>query len=107
MSVSSDNSEGDNIEFTAVNTGDYTIWLSMTGTDSEFTKYTKNPRSASKFSIRIDKNSDLVSQDNITFTNPITMVADKEHTESRNVPFLSKLVIRTNSTNTKIKIRWF
>ena len=100
-------SEGDNIEFTAVNIGDYTIWLSMTGDDEEFKKFTTKPRTAGMISIRVDKNSDLVSEDNIIFTNPITMVADKEHTESRNVPFVSKLVIRTNATNTKIKVRWF
>ena len=79
----------------------------MTGIDEEFKKFTTNPRSAAVFSIRIDKNADLVSEDNIVFTNPITMVADKEHREKRSVPFLSKLVVRTNSTNTKIKVRWF
>ncbi len=107
MGISGDSSEGDNIEFTAVNIGDYIIWLSMTGTDEEFKKFTTNPRAASSLSIRIDKNTDIISQDNITFTDPITMVADKEHTEKRDVPFLSKLVLRTNSTDTKIKVRWF
>ena len=79
MSVSGDSSEGDNIEFTAVSIGDYTIWLNLIGTDSEFTKYTTQPRAAGSLSIRVDKNTDLVSEDNIQFTDPITMVADKEH----------------------------
>ena len=107
MSISADSAEGDNIEFTAVTIGDYTIWLIKTGTDSEFIKYSTNPRAAGSLSIRVDKNSDLLTEDNVTFTNPITMVADKEHRETRSVPFLAKIIIRTNATNTKIKVRWF
>jgi len=107
MSEYGEELEGDNIEFTAVNIDDYTIWLSMTGIDTETTKFTTKPLSAKNLSIRIDKNSDLVQENNTVFTNPITMVADKEHVEKRNGHILSKIVIRTNATNTKIKVRWF
>ena len=105
--ISGEESYGDNIEFTASAIGDYTIWLSMTGTDSEFVKYTENPRSARKFAIRTDKNTDLVQLDNLAFTDPCQITADKAHIETRSVPTIVKLVIRTNSTNTMIKVRWF
>ena len=98
---------GDNIEFTANAINDYTIWLSMSGTDTETTKFPNNPQSARKFTIRTDKNASLVSLDNRIFTNPIKIVANKTHVERRNVPTIVKMVIRTTATVTKIKVRWF
>jgi len=104
-------SEGDNIEFTAVNIDDYTIFLqhnnNTSANDTATTKYSDNTTTARIVSIRVDKNSDLVQMNTVVFTNPITMVADKEHTEKRNVPIIGKLIIRTNAANTKIKVRWF
>ena len=98
---------GDNIEFTAVNIGDYTIWLSMGGTDTEFMKYPNNPKSARKFQIRTDKSTDLLGLDNLTFTNPCQITIDKPHIETRNVARIAKMKIRTTETNTMIKVRWF
>ena len=104
-------SEGDNIEFTAVAIGDYEIFLQhnikTSANDSEFEKYSDNSVTARKLIIRVDKNSDLIQMNEVIFTNPITMVADKAHVEQRTVPIIGRLKIRTNSTNTKIKVRWF
>ena len=103
--------EGDNIEFTAVKIGDYEIFLQhndkTSSDDTEFTKHSDNSTTAINISIRVDKNSDLIQMNKVIFTNPITMVADKEHKERRRVPIIGRMKIRTNSTNTKIKVRWF
>ena len=100
--------EGDNIEFTAVDIDTYTIWLSLEGIDTATKKHVvANPKTARKVSIRCDKNTDLIKMNNITFTNPVTIVADKEHVERRNVPLVSRIDLRTSSANTAIKIRWF
>ena len=100
-------SDGDNIEFTASAIGDYIIWLSETGTDSEFTKFTENPSSAQRFQIRADKNSQLVSINALTFTDTVTITADQNHIERRNTPTITRMTIRTTQTGTKLKIRWF
>ena len=104
-------SEGDNIEFTAVAIGDYEIFLhdntKTSANDEEFKKYSDNALTARKIAIRVDKNSDLLQLNELVFTNPITMVADKAHIEQRNVPIIGRMKIRTNATNTAIKVRWF
>ena len=109
---------GDNIEFTASAIGDYEIFLqhneNTSANDTEFKKYPDVQfgidgfgTTARKFFIRIDKNTDLVEMNGIAFTNPITMVADKSHKEERTNAFAFKLKIRTLSTDTMIKVRWF
>ncbi len=111
MSQWSLGSEGDNIEFTAVNIDDYTIFLqhnnNTSANDTATTKYPNNTTTASVVSIRVDKNADLVQMNGLVFTDPTTIITDKEHTEKRNVPIISKIILRTNSTNTQIKVRWF
>lgn len=99
--------EGDNIEFLATTVGDYIIWLGMSGTDSATTKYADNPRSAEKLEIRMDKAGSLVSENNTTFTNPSTILANKSHIETRTSPVITKITLRTGSTNTQVKVRWF
>ena len=104
--------DGDSIEFTAVNLGDYTIYFNRdqdAEADTEFLKHPKagNGQTARRFTVRTDKNADLVTMDNRIFTNPSQITADKPHIEKRNVPSVSWIVIRTNSTNTMIKVRWF
>ncbi len=109
---------GDNIEFTAVAIGDYTIFLShpdnTSANDTEFNKYPNNQngrdgsgRTARKFLIRVDKNTDLVELNGLEFTDPGQITADKPWKETRNVQRIFKLKLRTNDTNTMIKVRWF
>ncbi len=103
--------EGDNIEFTAVNTGDYTIFLqhndNTSANDTEFTKYPDNSLTARKFEIRTNQNVDLVELNGRAFTNPATIIINKPHIETRNLPIISKIKIRTSVPNTAIKVRWF
>ena len=107
MSESGNEALGDNIEFTASAIGDYTLWLATDGTDTEFAKFTENPRAATKFTIRTDKNTDIVSIDETEFTDPIQITADKAHTETRTVARITRIKIRTTDTDTMIKLRWF
>ena len=103
--------DGDNIEFTAVDIDTYTIFLqhnsNTSANDTATKKYPDNTTTARKFSIRVDKNSSLIGVNERTFTDAETIVANKEKTETRNHPIIQKLVIRTTATNTKIKVKWF
>lgn len=99
--------EGDNIEFLAADIDDYTIWLGMDVADTATVKGPDNPRTASKLQIDMDKSGSLVSENNTTFTNPRTIIANKSHIETRTTPAIVKIVLRTGSTNTQIKVRWF
>ncbi len=111
MSQWSLESDGDNIEFTAAAIGDYTIFFQhndkTSSDDEEFIKYPDNTITARKFAIRTDKNADLIQVGDSVFTNPAQITIDKAHVETRNVPTIGKIKIRTGSTNTMIKVRWF
>jgi len=99
---------GDNIEFTAVDIADYTIWTNQTGTDTATTKFpSANPLTARKIEIRTNQSADLVKLNTIEFTDPVTIVINKAHIEQRNVPTINNMVIRTTVANTTIKVRWF
>lgn len=97
---------GENIEFTASSIGDYTIWFNADGTSSEFEKFADNPVRGRKFALRMDKSGKIVSMNGISFTDPITVTANNNHVEERNVPTIFKMVVRTESTNIVVRIRW-
>ncbi len=118
MSLGGLANEGDNIEFTAVNTGDYTIYLQhntrTSANDEEFIKYPNNQDgldgsglTAIKFTIRTNQSVDLISLNGIVFTNPTTIIINKAHTETRRVPIIGKMVIRVGVVKTTLKVRWF
>ena len=111
MSLGGLGNEGDNIEFTAVGIDDYTIFFqhndNTSADDTATIKYPNNTTTARNFQIRVDKNSDLLQMNERVFTNPVQITADQSHIEKRTVPMLSKIIIRTNATNTTIKVRWF
>ena len=107
MSQYASETVGDNIEFTASSIDTYTITFNQAGTDTETSKFSENRQTARKFIIRTNKNVDLLRINSTTFTDPITIIADKAHTEKRNVPVINKIQIRTTATNTTIKVRWF
>ncbi len=109
---------GDNIEFTAVATGDYEIFLqhnsNTSANDTEFEKYPDNPdgtdgsgKTARKFTLRTNQSVDIVELNGVAFTDPITVIINKAHTELRNTPIIFKMKIRTGVANTAIKVRWF
>lgn len=103
---------GDNIEFTAVNAGTYVLNLAQ-GTDSEFVKNaTPDPNktlllTARCFSLKTDQNVNITKMNGRTFTNPISVILNKEHTEKRNNPVIMQLTLDVQTANTKIALRWF
>ena len=108
MSQYASETVGDNIEFTAVDIDDYIITFNKTGTDTATSKFPiANTQTARKFIVRVDQTTDLIQINSIIFTDPIQITIDKSHRETRNVPVINKIVLRTNTTNTKIKVRWF
>ena len=102
---------GDNIEFTAVDIDEYEIFFShpsnTSANDTATTKYPDNTRSARKFAIRCDKNTDLIEINGMGFTDPVLIVEDKPHRETRTIGLIFKIKLRTNAPNTVIKVRWF
>ena len=108
MSQYASETVGDNIECTAVDIDDYTITFNQRGTDTATSKFSiANTQTARKFIVRVDQTTDLIQINSIIFTDPIQITIDKSHRETRNVPVINKIVLRTNTTNTKIKVRWF
>ena len=97
---------GDNIEFTAIEIGDYTIYC-IEGTDSEFTKYAQNNTgTAKKFSLRTDQTVTILKENGITFSDPITVILNKEYVEKEDVAFLTSITLRVATASTAIKFRF-
>jgi len=102
-------SMGDNKEFTSTAIEDITIYFVHTNTSADDTATEKyfNISSATKYlNIRNDQTIQIVSMNDITFTDPITVVINKGHTEKLDVPNLWRMVIRTTTAGTNIKIRF-
>lgn len=98
---------GDNIEFTAVTIGDYTVFFAETGIDTSTSKYPDEATSATKFEIRSDQNAFLTQVGDREFTNPCKITKNLAHIETRDALSVSRVIIRTTVANTKLKIRWF
>ena len=111
MSQYGDDIPGDNIEFTAIDTGEYEIFLThntkTSADDTATEKYPNNPKTARKFIIRTNRSTDLLELNGVTFTNPITIILNKAHIETRNNASIFKMKLRTSVENTTIKVRWF
>ena len=100
---------GDNIEFTAVTPGDYTIFFNRTATDTEFAKYptSGNETRGRSFALRTDQNAHITDINGKTLTNPITIMKNQLHREKRRTPVLGNITVRISTANTAVKIRWF
>ncbi len=111
MSQYGDDIPGDNIEFTAVEVGEYEIFLThntnTSANDTATEKYPDNPKTARKFQIRTNQSIDLLELNGVAFTNPIAILINKAHIEARNNASIFKMKLRTGVANTAIKVRWF
>ena len=100
---------GENREFTSTAVEDITIiFVDATKTsadDTQTTKYVDNPSAVSKFFLRNNQTIQIVSINDITFTEPITVVLNKGHVERWDAPIIYKMVLRTTIAGTSIKIR--
>jgi len=107
-------SVGNNMEFSVANVSDVTVYFNQTGTDTDTAKYphsSDNSQTAScrKFSLRANKTIQIVGMNNITFKDPITVILNTTWTERFDPKFnapINKLVIRTTTTSTDVKLRW-
>ena len=95
--------DGENIEFTAVAIGDYTIYIAGTGTETDTTKYLNKGNLATGFTLRPSANVSIVTLGVKTFRTPISIstggMSQHKHLRDFNV-----IVIRTYSANTLIKL---
>lgn len=113
MTVAGTILEGDNKEFAVTTVSDVTVNFnngSFTSADDTATnKYLSNPMSPEFFAIRPNKAIKIVSINAIEFTDPISIGQDTTYAEFWNrgirKSFLNKMVLRTTTTNTLIKLR--
>jgi len=105
--------EGDNKEFYVADISDVTVYIGKSGKtsadDTATERYFNNAMtpiaSASKLSIRNDQTIQIVSMNGVTFTDPITIIINKGHTEIFDSPIIYKIVLRTTVVNTLIRMR--
>lgn len=105
--------EGDNKEFYVHSISDVTVYIKRTGytsaNDTETEKYFNNSMtpiaSASKINIRNNQTIKIVSMNGVNFTDPITVIINKGHTEKFDSPIIYKFVIRTTVADTLIRVR--
>ena len=111
-----DSSDGLNKEFGVAVISDVTVYIDSVNTSTNDTatlKYFDNQLTDSRASennaraifIRNDQAIQIISVNNSTFTDPITIAKDVGHRETWDKPHLWKLVIRTTVVNTNIRIR--
>lgn len=112
MSNVSEN-EGDNKEFTVVAKSDVTINIADssntsandTATNVYFNNNLSPFLSAKAFALRPNQTCQIISINGITLTDPYTAIINKGITEKYDAPTVWKMVIRTLTTNTHIKLR--
>ncbi len=105
--------EGENKEFYVADISDVTVYIGKSGytsaNDTATEKYFNNAMSpipsASKISIRSDQTVQIVSMNAVIFTDPVTVIINKGHTELFDTPMIYKLVLRTTVANTLIRLR--
>jgi len=102
-------SPGDNLEFNVATASDVTIYLSdsskSSADDTATSKYSDNPKRRKVFCLRSNKAIQIVSINGVTFTNPITCIANGSITEKWDTPLLFKMAIRVISDDTNLKLR--
>lgn len=106
--------EGDNKEIGIADISDVTFYFGKSGvtsandtaTDKYFDNAPGDINSVRGFFLRSNQTVQIVSMNDIVFTDPITVVINLGHKETFQVPLIFKMVIRTTVVNTNIKLRW-
>ena len=102
---------GDNKEFAVSGVEDVTVhFVNSSGlTSSDDTvndKYVDSAVSVMKFNIRNDQTVKLVGINDRVFTDPVTIILDKGHTENFDVGVVGRITLRTTVAGiTNIKVR--
>ena len=104
---------GDNKEF-AVPTAGTEVTIYFTGganqdktsdDDTETEKYTDNYGAVKQYCLRTDQAITVLSVNGIDFTDPISLVKNTSLTERLDSCILTKMVVKTTTANTNIKLR--
>jgi hypothetical protein len=95
--------DGENIEFTAESTGDYTIYISGTGTENATTKYLNKGSLGTGFTLRPSANVGIVTVGTKTYRNPIS-VSTAGFSQHKHLRDFQQIVIRVDTANTLIKL---
>lgn len=106
-------SVGDNVEFSVGTAGtEVTIYFNggdsgdkTSADDTTTAKYADNYGAVKAFALRADQACTILSMNGNEFTDPITVVQNKSHSESLDTPIIFKMTIKTSTDNTNIKIR--
>ena len=105
---------GDNKEFGVATAGEITIHFtnssSLTSSDdSSSDKYFDRIMDVTMFDLRTNQTVQIVSMTGpsgeVTFTDPITVIVNAGHIEKWDTPVLTKMVIRTLTDDTDVKLR--
>jgi len=103
---------GENIEFSVAAASDVTVYFTggantdKTSDDNTLTeKYTDRYGAVKVYQIRPSEAIQIVSINGEVMTDPITCAADSSIIEKYDTPVIFKIVIRTTTANTNIKIR--
>jgi len=106
---------GDNKEFGVAAISDVTVYFhtnagTTSASDTAIVKYFDNNAPRRQFAIRPDQAIQIVSINDVTFTDPITIYdnttySETEGNDDHNYDYIMKMVIRTTVVNTNIKIR--
>lgn len=120
LGLTLDGGEGDNKEFAVDGTQTVNINLDSSKTSADDTATEKyfdvnlttsgnTPyNSARAFFLRNDQTVEIIGMNNVTFTDPITVVLNKGHREEFNQALIFKITIKTTvatGTTTNIKLR--
>jgi len=104
---------GENKEFGVNGIKDVTIYFCHTDStktsanDTDTEKFFDRRGSLRVFTLRPDQTIQIVSIDDVTFTDPTTVIINTAYTENLGSPIAFKMVIRTTvATTTNIKLRW-
>ena len=104
---------GENIEFAIATAGtEVTIYFTggasgdkTSANDTVTEKYTDNYGAVKAYVIRANQALQVLSINGIEFTDPISMVANSSITEKLDTPVITKMVIKTSTDDTNVKIR--
>lgn len=104
---------GDNLEFNVATASDVTVYFNggssgsnTSANDTATAKYSDNYGTVKAFQIRNNKNIQLVQINEQEFTDPISLTAALGAIEKFDTAIVYKMVLRTLTTDTNIKIRF-
>ena len=102
-------SVGDNKEFTLLTTDEVTVYLNdstkTSADDTASSKYFNTWGAVKYFCLRTDQTIHITSMNGITFTDPITVLINKSHTEKFDTPMVIKMCLKSTVAGTNVKIR--